>query len=477
MRKVPKYKYSYGLLDFLVISLSFILAAYIIRTNYNSDFLQFLYNSAESLLIFIFFAAVFVFIFDFNDLYKINIILTRAAHVTSLAKSYFYGIFLILLAAYFNTSAAFLDSRMLIILFVLISFPLLYVFRVELFRVLYHKLKGTFKRNVVIVGDGKSGKLLAAKLQLENPIGIVVKGFVVENRSADESLYGKKILGHISGLKEIINEYNIHEIIIAIDSIDYARLLELLDTCHNLEVTVRVSSDLFRIVHEKIRTEKYIDIPVVDINPKYNTLISYLLKRSFDFLVSLITAILLIPVFLVIGVLIKASSPGPVLFVQKRIGKNGKPFNFYKFRSMYNRVKEDDYRKEMMIEFMRNRDNKGTDTKIVDEARITKIGRILRKSSLDELPQLFNVIKGEMSLVGPRPCLPYEYEHYDNWQKRRLDVLPGCTGVWQISGRSSVSFIDSIVLDIYYINNMSPWLDLQLILKTIPVMLFAKGGR
>ena len=121
--------------------------------------------------------------------------------------------------------------------------------------------------------------------------------------------------------------------------------------------------------------------------------------------------------------------------------------------------------------------NQGNGKKVINENRITEIGKVIRKTSLDELPQLFNVIKGDMSLVGPRPCLPYEFESYVGWQKRRLNVLPGCTGVWQVTGRSSVSFKDSIVLDLYYINNMSPWLDLQILFKTIPVMLFARGGK
>jgi lipopolysaccharide/colanic/teichoic acid biosynthesis glycosyltransferase len=129
-----------------------------------------------------------------------------------------------------------------------------------------------------------------------------------------------------------------------------------------------------------------------------------------------------------------------------------------------------------MLEYIKN-ENDENGKKIINENRITEIGKIIRKTSLDELPQLFNVIKGDMSLVGPRPCLPYEFENYASWQKRRVNVLPGCTGVWQVTGRSSVSFKDSIVLDLYYINNMSPWLDLQILLKTIPVMLFARGGK
>jgi len=132
---------------------------------------------------------------------------------------------------------------------------------------------------------------------------------------------------------------------------------------------------------------------------------------------------------------------------------------------------EDKERQKIMIDFMKNQANLKNDKKVVNENRITWIGKIIRKTSLDELPQLFNVIIGDMSLVGPRPCLPYEFENYDNWQKRRVSVMPGCTGVWQVWGRSVVSFNESVVLDLYYINNMSPWLDVQLIFQTIPVML------
>jgi undecaprenyl-phosphate galactose phosphotransferase len=141
---------------------------------------------------------------------------------------------------------------------------------------------------------------------------------------------------------------------------------------------------------------------------------------------------------------------------------------------MYVSNGEDEERKKQMLEFMKTQQE---NTKVINDSRLTKIGKIIRKTSLDELPQLFNVILGDMSLVGPRPCLPYEYKHYHNWQKRRVSVLPGCTGVWQVSGRSSVSFKDSIVLDLYYVNNMSPWLDLKLILKTLPVMILARGGK
>jgi undecaprenyl-phosphate galactose phosphotransferase len=191
-----------------------------------------------------------------------------------------------------------------------------------------------------------------------------------------------------------------------------------------------------------------------------------------DVLLSLIGFIILTPVFLFIIVAIKLSSSGPVFYKQKRVGLNGELFDLYKFRSMNTGDGEDKKREKMMIDFMKN--NRAQ--KIIDDTRVTRVGKFIRRTSIDELPQLYNVIKGNMSIVGPRPCLPYEFNNYEAWQKRRVKVLPGCTGVWQVSGRSSVSFTDSIILDLFYINNMSPLYDILLILKTFPVIFFSKGG-
>ena len=191
---------------------------------------------------------------------------------------------------------------------------------------------------------------------------------------------------------------------------------------------------------------------------------------------STVVLVLLSPVMLVITTLIKVTSSGSIFFKQTRVGKHGKTFPFYKFRSMTTIDGEDEDRKKLMLDFM-NSENGDADTKIINNSRVTWIGNLIRKSSLDELPQLFNVLRGEMSLVGPRPCLPYEYENYDEWQKRRVSVIPGCTGVWQVWGRSSVSFNESVALDLYYINKMSPWFDLQIIYQTIPVLLTARGAK
>ncbi|OFY62829.1 MAG: hypothetical protein A3H98_02485 [Bacteroidetes bacterium RIFCSPLOWO2_02_FULL_36_8] len=180
------------------------------------------------------------------------------------------------------------------------------------------------------------------------------------------------------------------------------------------------------------------------------------------------------PFYLLTALVIKLTSRGPVIYQQVRIGKKGKPFNFLKFRSMYMNSDNDAERKQTMQEFIKG--NEGfSNKKIVNQKRITPIGKILRKYNLDELPQLFNVIKGDMSLVGPRPCITAEWKVYEDWQRLRLNTIPGCTGVWQVTGKGEVDFEETVLMDIFYNQNFSPWLDLKIILRTIPAMLLGKG--
>ena len=375
-----------------------------------------------------------------------------------------------------------IDSRYLIFLFALIGVPLIYLVRVELLRFLFIRYSQTgFKRDVIILGDGRSGKLLATKLMYENPIGLNIIGFVDTDKPiGTEIVINKKVIGHFDELDDIMKRYNVDELLIAVDDEDNENVLALIDKCKEYDINIRVSSELFHIVAERLATEKYADIPVIDVTAHYNNLITIIMKRIFDLVFASFAMIVLSPVMLLIAILVKLSSSGPVFFKQNRIGRYGKEFKIYKFRSMKVIQGEDEDRKKEMLNFIKDSSGKSSGklrTKVVNNSRITWIGKIIRKTSLDELPQFINVLKGEMSLVGPRPCLPYEFENYDEWQKRRVSVIPGCTGVWQVWGRSSVSYSESVVLDLYYINNMSPWFDLQLIFQTIPAMLTARGAK
>ena len=479
MIRFPKFKYYLFTFDVLIFLISFFTTAYILRYNHNLTLSLIFFPDLRTILFALLAICIFLFIYQYNSLYKINILLTRAAHLTAIIHSIFYGFITIIVISFLIKSAWITDSRLTLLTFIIVLLFYSYVLRVEIYRRLYIILKNKqFKRNLILVGGGKAGQLLATRLIFENAIGINIVGFVDDIKKIGTSIVGNKIvIGNVAQLPFLINKHDVDEILIVIDNISYERLLEILDTCKSLDVNVRLASELFDVVVKKVSTEKYADFPVVDVSPRINNTINLFMKRFFDILTAGLGIIFLSPIFLTIAFFIKLSSKGPILFYQTRVGKNGRSFQMYKFRSMYTSKDDDEERKKMMIEFMRKNAEDASGQKIINAKRVTKVGQIIRKTSLDELPQLFNVVRGEMSLVGPRPCLPYEYENYAEWQKRRLSVIPGCTGVWQVAGRSNVSFKDSVVLDLYYINNMSPWLDLQILFKTIPVILFARGGK
>lgn len=213
------------------------------------------------------------------------------------------------------------------------------------------------------------------------------------------------------------------------------------------------------------------------------TWIDRILKRGTDIVASLVVLILGFPFFLAIALLIKLTSKGPVFFKQERIGEDGEDFALFKFRTMRTNC-DDSLHREFTRNFIQGRmpepsldAAKSEVYKMTDDPRITAVGGFLRKTSLDELPQFINILRGEMTIVGPRPPLPYEYECYDEWHKLRLKVRPGLTGLWQVSGRSTVPFQEMVMMDIYYIENWSMLLDLKIIIKTVPVMLAGTGGR
>ena len=477
--KYPSYKYFYAIADFLTLTVSFIISQEVYLV-YFSNQRTFLYNlKVDDFLLLIIANIMFIFIFHYFNLYKLGVFLTRVNQTVTIMKSLIYGIFVIVVISFFMKFNILTDSRLTLLIFFIISLSLFIILRVFILFRLYNKIlsKTIFKRKILIVGAGKSGQLFAQKIAFENFFGNEIIGFIDDTKEIDTIIFnGIKVLGRLEDLSEIHKNYNYDEIIICIDKIEYAKLLQIIDECKKQKTSVKVVSNLFGVITDKYLSEQYENIAIADVSTKININLYLLIKRFIDIIGSSLGIIILLPFFLILGIVIKITSKGPIIYKQVRIGKDGKAFHFYKFRSMKDIEGEDNVRVEKMLIYMKTEDPSYKE-KIVNNSRITSIGYILRKYSLDELPQLFNVLKGDMSLVGPRPCLPYEYQHYDEWQKRRLSVIPGCTGLWQVSGRSAVSFNDSVIMDIYYINNITPWLDLQLIFKTIPVMIFAKGGK
>lgn len=421
---------------------------------------------------------IFLFNFQSNNLYKLNVVLQRAAQLAFMIKAYFYSTMVIVLFLFIIGFPYYTNPRLFLLIYILSTFLVISFYRIVLARFILGKIlnKNMPKSRVAILGAGKSGKLLLTKLLVENinDFGYEILGFYDDNLPLGSNVIKDyKVLGTFDDL--ISSNGSINEVFVSIDNISYERLVEIIEKLNGSKTIVKVNSELLRTIPDNIFAEKLGGISIVNTTPALQNGIVMLLKKVFDKIMAFIGLVLLSPLFLVIALLIKLTSRGPVFYKQDRIGLNGRVFKFYKFRSMIVSEEGDEERVSKMIKFIKG-ELKKVD-KVINERRVTSIGKIIRKFSIDELPQLINVLKGDMSLVGPRPCLPYEYENYESWQKKRTVVLPGCTGVWQVYGRGKVDFKDSVIMDLYYIHNMSPWLDLQLIFKTIPVLIFGRGGK
>lgn len=474
--KIQKYKLFWLFSDIIIITasiISFYLIIKNLKLSIEKDDL-----ALELMLLFIIWSIITILLFDYNQLYKNNVFLTKSIHLINIIKSVLSASISLLLVSFIFNLNIIISNKYNLLLFTTVSFICFSFIRVFFIREIYLLLFNydIIKHNIVIVGTGSSAKIFATKLLFEFPLKINIIGFFdykIEKNTPVIS--GIKCLGNIVELKNFISSTKVDEVILAIDDIDYNQLFNLIDELNSFNLPLRITSEHFDIIPKKIKVEEFLSISLVDIYPKINPVVNCIIKRIIDITVSFIALILLFPLFIMISILIKATSRGPIIYRQKRVGKNGKEFTLYKFRTM--NVTEDDLeRKIKMLKFIKSGKNV-LGAKIINEARVTKIGKILRKYSIDEFPQLINVLLGDMSLVEPRPCLPYEYENYDKWQRKRVKILPGCTGVWQVWGRSNVNFNDSVIMDLYYAANSNPWLDLQIIIKTIPVLLFGKGGK
>jgi exopolysaccharide biosynthesis polyprenyl glycosylphosphotransferase len=333
---------------------------------------------------------------------------------------------------------------------------------------------------VLIIGGDKAGNYAAKELQRDPFADFSIIGFLDDYKELGDKINGKfHNLGKLKDLDNIVLNNDFDEILIAIDHAPYERLIHIVEKCLQTGKLVKIYSNLLDIIKEKMDVEHYSSIPVITLTQKPLNAPEWDEKRILDIVLSSLALIMLFPFFLVVGIGIKLSSNGPVIFKQERIGKNGQPFWFYKFRSMHMH-NSDSRHKEYVQNFIKKSCKDQSDNievyKITDDPRIFSFGKLIRKTSIDEFPQLFNVIKGDMALVGPRPCLSYEWDCYENWHKRRLNILPGCTGLWQALGRSSVTFQEMVILDLYYISNMTLWLDLKIVLQTLPVIFLGKGG-
>ncbi len=292
------------------------------------------------------------------------------------------------------------------------------------------------------------------------------------------------ILGRLDDLAVLIRTYHIQEVIITDNSIESERLFEaMMQIGRANKVEFRFAPSLFDLLPQKTSVEQIGVLPMVRLFREPLTDIQRFIKRLSDLVIASIAGLLALPFWVLISILVKFDSPGSVLFRQERIGMDGRRFLCYKFRTMLVNSDENIHREmyQKNIEGLTDANAGDEDAplygKVRDDPRVTRIGRWLRRTSLDELPQILNVIRGEMSIVGPRPPIPYEVEEYDVWHRKRLDMKPGITGLWQVSGRNRLTFDEMVKVDLFYIENWSLMLDVKIIFLTAPAVFRGDGSK
>ncbi len=327
----------------------------------------------------------------------------------------------------------------------------------------------------LVVGAGETGRSVIRTLLARPDLGFALVGYLDDGEGGNGGIGRIPRLGGYAELDRHLGDMApIHTVFLALPGAMHPELLNLLQVCRQHEVRAQVAPDLLQLSLNRVEFTTMAGMPLLGVRDMaafgHISAWGRLLKRALDLF---IIALFALPTALVMGAIalfIKLDSPGPVFYPSPRVGREGRLFNMYKFRSM---VLDADEQKEALREL---NEADGPMFKIKADPRLTRAGRLIRRLSLDELPQLYNVVMGQMSLVGPRPPLPEEVEHYKPWHRQRLAVVGGMTGLWQVSGRSDLSFDELCLLDIYYIENWTVGLDVRILLQTIPHLLSGKGA-
>ncbi len=345
--------------------------------------------------------------------------------------------------------------------------------------IMYGILRHYFRLQTIVVGLDEDARQIASRIVGANaPFWVVGAVSVAARTSLEAGPVAKPYLGGLKEIEPLVERWGIQEAVISDEAIDKAELIRLLDFFTERGISAWFFPKLMPVIQMKLVCDELCGIPMVRLECGKKRIFFRFVKPVVERALALVAVVAVLPLFLLIAAAIKLTSEGPVFYRARAVGKEGRFFTLYKFRTMIANAGAD-LHKQFVSRLIRGeigREGNGGVLKIVDDPRVTRVGRLLRRSSLDELPQLINVLRGEMSLVGPRPCLPYEYELYKDWHKKRTLVLPGITGLWQVTGRSEVSFEDMILLDLYYIYNGSLLLEINILIETIFVIFRKKGA-
>jgi exopolysaccharide biosynthesis polyprenyl glycosylphosphotransferase len=414
---------------------------------------------------------LWIFIYFLNGLYNRDTLLGGTQEYASIFRSATVGMLLIIIVGFLEP--IFIIARGWLLLAWVLTFFLNMVGRFFLRRLVYSlRMRGYYLSPALIVGANDEGRLLAEQLRGWRRSGLNIIGFIDEQRPVGTPITQHlTVLGKIENSRDIIAANGVEELILATSAMDRPTMLDLFQRYGvSDQVNLRLSSGLFEIITTGLQVKEIAYVPLVRVNKVRLAGIDEILKWLLDYSLALPGLVLASPILLILAILIKLDSPGPVIHRRRVMGLNGTQFDAFKFRTMF--VDGNDILEmypDLKVELARNH-------KLKTDPRVTRLGRILRKYSLDELPQLFNVLRREMSLVGPRMITPAEMHQYNQWGINLLTVRPGITGLWQVSGRSDINYQKRVQLDMQYIRNWSIWLDIQLILRTIPVVFKGSGA-
>ncbi len=324
---------------------------------------------------------------------------------------------------------------------------------------------------LLIVGCGPRAREMAALIEESRGMGLRLIGFIDPDfGDAPTARLGGYEVFPLDELARILHKWVVDEVIFAVNMQELAQLEHVIQHCADVGVKTRVQLEFLPAAYSRIYVEKFRHMPLLSLSSAPDSELRLFFKRVLDMVISGISLVVLSPLMACIAAMIRVTSPGPVLFQQTRCGLGGRRFTLYKFRSMINNAEQ------LRAELHQLNELDGPVFKISDDPRITPVGRWLRRFSLDELPQLWNILRGDMSFVGPRPAVPEEVDQYEDWQKRRLRMRPGLTCTWVLEGRNQLDFKRWMQLDLTYIDNWSLWLDVKIFLRTIPIVLSGRGA-
>ncbi len=415
---------------------------------------------------------VWIIIFSAFQLYNSNHLLGGLEEYSRVVNAVTGGIGALILLGFLRRDDLTISRGWLIISW-LAALSLVWLARFSIRRAIFSlRDHGHFLSPTILVGANNEGRALAEQLRDTKTSGLYITGFIDDSLPYGSTVAnGFKVIGNLQDLERIVQKSKIEDVVIAPTALSRDQLLNIYRMFNpKPDVKLRLSSGLFEVLNTGLRVKELAFVPLIEVNQTRITGFDAFMKAALDYSVTMIGLVLGAPVLLLLALAVRLDSPGPILYRRRVMGTNGTQFNAFKFRTMHVNGQEilENY-PELKAELDQLH-------KLKDDPRVTRVGGILRKFSLDELPQLFNVLFGQMSLVGPRMISPPEMAQYGQWGMNLLTVKPGITGLWQVSGRSDISYEERVRLDMYYIRNWTIWSDLYLLLATLPVVLKKKGA-